>query len=227
MIAEEVEPLVLVVQGTEKPCGYACPTCKKVYVSAYDDPSEKAMATVRDVAQRCCAEKVCQDCGKISGDSKYVYTVCAECRAKNDAEREAKRFEKAKKVPLSDYDGETLYWEENYYNDVWELYDHCVDNTEEGEEPDFPEYVWACKRVPFTLDADRMVSDECEYNHHDEAYDRIPRSEIADLQVFLDGWCEQQGVTTYEQDTGTAVLIPPPPKDYQDGLEDTPVEKES
>jgi hypothetical protein len=213
MIASEVEPIPFVLKGTGQLHGFACPTCKKVYTSAFGDFDEKSEETVRDVARRCCADKECQDCGKVSGDSKYIYMYCVECRAKRDDQRRQELFEKAEKIELRKYNGEFLCWEDEFFSDVWELYDHCMEAVEEGEEPECPSFVWGCSPIKFGMDAGRIIEAACE-EHHEEAYDRIDGKSFDELQVFLDSWCAKQGITSYEVDRSVAVLIPPIPEDY-------------
>jgi len=216
MIAEEVVPRTFILKETGEVHGYACPTCGKVYTSAYDNPGDKEKAAVLDVAKRCCADKVCEDCGKISGDSKYIYIYCVECRDKRDDERERERFEKAEKIPFEKYSEDMLYLgDDQWFQDIDELYDFFEDAQIDDPDIEVPKYAWACKPKKFVIEADRIVEGALE-EHHEDAYDRISSSAFEELQQFLDGWCAKQDVRTYEYDYTRAVLIPPPMKDEDD-----------
>lgn len=89
---------------------WRCSKCNNIYA-------------VAEVAEKCCAPKVCSDCGiEISN----WFVRCGDCQEKY-------RFNKAKKVDIYEY----IFVGDDYFEDAEELIEHCLDN-----EIDIPEYAW-------------------------------------------------------------------------------------
>ena len=66
--------------------------------------------------------------------------------------------------------------------------------------------MWATDELKgFTLDAERIVSDKLEGEHHEDAFESV--DDIEGLQKFLDEWCAKQTVTSYTADYTRAVIL--------------------
>ena len=64
------------------------------------------------------------------------------------------------------------------------------------------EYAFATKPFPLRLDAEGIVEGALE-EHHEGA--EVAPALIAELQAYLDAWCERADVTSYEVDYGRVV----------------------
>lgn len=139
---------------------------------------------------------LCEYCGQ---PLTRGFTMCTcEDYKEHERRRQATYWqtvvEKAEEVKESDvttmlYDNE----EDEYYYSVDECLEHYHDD---GKAP--PERLWVCSQANLSLDANDIVSMECEELHED-AMDSIPTSGIQKLQHMLDDWCEEytHGTTTY------------------------------
>lgn len=195
-------PIEVVVKGSEKVIGYACPECHMFCSpTIYACKWELALEAALDHATRCC-DKRCQDCGeKLEPKSHYV--VCNACRSKRDAANEASRFEKATKIPEAEYDG----W---VYDEATEEYYASVEEYRERVEDGASSFLWATTTIDgFRLDADDIVQSALENgDHHEDAGDSVEG--IGELQTMLDAWCDKQTVRSYMVDYGRAVLVSSP-----------------
>jgi hypothetical protein len=198
---EEAKPYEVVVKGRDLVIGYACPRCKIFHgATIYACKWDEAVKASYEAAERCCNRR-CEDCGKRI-DEKIYYTVCVECRPAREAAREQARFDKAKKIPESDYDG-WIFYRGDYYADLDALEDHCEQNALE-----WPEYVWSCRKLEFEINAESVIASALE-EHHEDAGERISREQETELQTFLDAWCAKQGVSSWEEDDSCAVVLEP------------------
>jgi hypothetical protein len=107
---------------------FYCSECRAVFAS-------------QEQAANCHGERMCA-CGK-KIEVRY-HSECSECWLKKsraeEAKREAERFEKAAKIPASEYKGAMVYDNDKFYEEI----EDAIDGYLEGQEP---EYVWACKDV--------------------------------------------------------------------------------
>ena len=124
----------------------------------------------------------------------------------NDDKRgQTEAFEKAEKIPASEYKG----WvsvpgcddEHGYFESVTELLSHCASTGQHA-----PVFVWACTPKPFRLDADAIVEQALE-DHRECAKDNIPDEAIERLQLLLDGWTQATGIVSQYEDQTRAVMI--------------------
>ena len=121
------------------------------------------------------------------------------------AERQKVAFEKAEKIPASEYKG----WvsvpgcedEDGYFESVTELLSFCASTGQHA-----PVFVWACAPVLFRLDADAIVEQALE-DHREGAKDNIPDEAIERLQLLLDGWTQATGIVSQYEDQTRAVMI--------------------
>jgi hypothetical protein len=201
------DPLELVVKGHEEQLiGFACPKCGAAFlVHKREDPAVYAahMADERDnAAVHCVKECVC---GKPIERSYHLR--CDACCAQMEVDKERKRFEKAEKFTIEQYD-DPVYWEghsasmgDGYFADIEEVLDYC-----ENEGVDVPEYVWACTREDMKIDAQGVVECAVE-NMYEDAYDHIDDKAVAKLQAYLDVWCKEVAIVGWSEDNSRAILL--------------------
>jgi hypothetical protein len=169
----------------EKTVIWACGTCKLAKASKED-------------ALECCAPYVCEKCGK------EVKSYCEDCSKKKQWAREKATYDKAKKVMLSEYSGDWLFCDRcnEYHPDV----DSLLDAHDDDDDP--PTWAWGTTEQPFTLDAERIISDELESQEfYEDAFDNISGESLKELQTFLDAWLKKQDMKSYMVDYGTVVDI--------------------
>lgn len=146
------------------------------------------------VADQCCRSYNCRACGK---ELDKYHTICDLCSEKEN-------FEKAEKIPLSEYQG-WVFWEGYKYNEGFahnfnEIRDFC----EEKQIP-LPEYVWACDEVIFGLDADSILQNSYEEAHED-AIDQLVM--VDELEEFCDRFnaANKDNVTYYASDKKAIII---------------------
>lgn len=163
----------------------------------------------KEYADRCCQPKHCEKCG-VEIPRKSYYTLCENCLAEKEIEDEKKRFEKALHVKESEANPdrcEMMYhkdygYDEGYFCDIEDLLNYCEENDIEK-----PKYCYGTRSRIISLDAEAMVEEACD-ELHENAFDNIDKSEIDELQEYIDEWCKKQtGTRTYEVDFGYAILI--------------------
>jgi hypothetical protein len=194
-------PIVMVNrEHPEKVLAYACGKCGSMFPlnPHITDPENKAL--------RCCVS-VCA-CGE-AATSRYNQR-CKSCDAVFEEEKEAKKFEKATKVPSSEYIG-LVYWQghsgscgDGYFADVDEVLDYC-----EQEDIAVPKYVWACESEQFRIQID--VDTELENQEaFEDAGSQISESERKRLDDFLEEWSKMQNVVFWHEDGSRAVVLHEP-----------------
>lgn len=135
--------------------------------------------------------KYCE-CGK----EILIHRVrCDECAEKI-------RFDKAKKISWVEYVDKGIYDHntEKYFEHIDDMEEHY-----EYEELEMPSYIYGCIKVPFTIDIENVVENECNDEHYEDAYQDLVN--IDELKKFVDNWCKNQKVVTYYQDSGTIILL--------------------
>jgi len=161
-------------------------------ITAYQCKCGKAYVD-RNVAEKCCAPKYCEDCGaKMS--PRRAYTVCESCRMK-------RMFNRAEK--LETWDGwiccEEIGHNDGYFESVADLLDYC-----EAMGVDVPEWAFICKEIRHEIDVERVIE-----NMLDDAYEDA-REHLVDeeeLREFIKEWNAKQDIVTYYPDYGKVVLI--------------------
>ncbi|GED73031.1 hypothetical protein BRE01_67330 [Brevibacillus reuszeri] len=160
----------------------------------------------------------CQFCQQLMGRSSQC--KCDRYKQEQDrkrAERDLERWNKAKKITLTELvklNNDYLYiddWDEFYdADDLYEKVRELIEDEELTFEDikDLRVYVTTIDRI--TLDAESIVENACE-NMHEDAYQRIDKNEIEELQESLDRFAEkiQDDTRTYYPDWGTAVVLSP------------------
>jgi hypothetical protein len=200
------EPLEVVVKGGEKVVGYACSVCNLYHSpTIYAGNGPSVYEAARDAAVRCC-DRRCEDCNDPL-EKGWHYTVCKPCHGKRDAKREQERYEKATKVPETEYDGAVFDEggngsQEGYFESLEELREYF-----DGD--DLPEWVWACTSRGFgKFDAGDVIDNELS-DHHEDARDWLEAGATAALQTALDAWVETyaKAVVTWEADHSRVVVL--------------------
>lgn len=186
--------------------GYLCSTCHVPFLITTLFTDEQ----IKRFAIRCC-HRVCSDCGKDiqKKDPHYINKrekdICKDCYSKNWKEKlrndEQQAFEKAIKIKYKDWQGEHLYYEDEFYSDLDELLDHCHVTG------NYPTYVWDCYDEKLKIDGYETVEAALE-EHYEDAINEIGSEKIAELQTLLDKWCDETGIKSYFPDRGRAVLVP-------------------
>lgn len=178
---------------------WECDHCKTLWCHA-----------VSDYADVCCK---CKRCGKVA---VIGLGVCAECAPAHQAEwladRRAKSFEAAKKVPEAEYAGTVVVIEghlgdlsgDGYFSSVEAVREYC-----ESEGVALPEYVWGTQEIRFTLCAGEIVDERCEQLQlHEGAIDNISRVDL--LQWLMDTWIAESATSpSYMEDRSVAVMLAP------------------
>lgn len=136
----------------------------------------------------------CSVCNK---EIPHYRIKCYECLEKDN-------FAKAKKIKIEDYEGTFIYdyTSDEYYKDIDEFLDYC-----EREDVEPSKYVYGCKPINFILDMYRVVENELENNHYENAIDNIDKKSLESLQEMVDEWTKSQNIVSYEQDYQTIILL--------------------
>lgn len=196
------EPYEVCIKNSDKTIGYACPKCHLfcsplIYVAKWED----ALKAAYSHATSCCGDRMCSDCGANMGPTKGTnWLHCTDCREKKATEKESQLFHKAEKVTLAQYDGEWLYYADEFYNDADSLLDTFNENP--------PKYAWACYSLELKMNAEDIVVSYLENDHHDDSFDEVGNTMIERLQKYLDLWCKKTGVHSYLPNFKLAVLLP-------------------
>lgn len=182
---KQTAPIELIIKGgnPDKVALYGCGTCHM-------------SATSREQAIACCAPHVCDKCGK---ENK---SYCEDCYDKERLAKDQAQYDKAKKMSLSEYDGEWLCCDhcDEYYPDVGSLLD-AHDDTEEPQT-----WAWGTTRMEFELDAERIISQELERQEfYEGAFDSIPAESLRKMQSFFNAWVKKQDLKSYMVDHSIVV----------------------
>jgi hypothetical protein len=190
-----------------KPSGVkACGACRLVYGERH--------AAFGITAESCCTEAKCDRCGAGLGCTvnRRSYTFCDQCRRNHEAEREAARFAKATKLTpgefaASEAGGWMLYSNsaDRWFVDLDEADDHFSDY----EEPERPAYLWCSRPVNMVPDFAGHIGDMLAGEYDDDAYDRIPKEAIEELNDFERQWWAKYGPTSYQLDYSRCVVLDP------------------
>jgi len=205
---DPLEVFVRYPDGKERFTGHACGTCGILSsVTSFIGTEEELTKLTKDAATRCC-NPTCRVCGK---QTERYHKLCSECRHKQFNERarleEEQRRAKAEKVSYVDYKGGGVFLDDRFFESVGDVLEHC-----ECDAVDPPQDVWGAIEIPFCLDADHVVDNALD-DHHDGAGDDLSNASVKELQELLDGWCQKQGIVSYEADWSTLVIMPEPESD--------------
>lgn len=202
------EPLEIVVKSDpDKPVAFACAACGVMFSCLIFGGHESGATTAKQAAEGHCGPKFC-DCGKII--ERRHWLKCDDCLEAKEVEKDAKAFEKAKKVSIEEYDGKyAVFWPkgpgggmgDGFYTNLDELLE-----VYEDEQLDLPPYVWGAK--PFDVRADaRDILERVIEGHHEDAWDELSDGAETELQKLLDAFFEKQNIRSWEVDYTTVVLL--------------------
>ena len=85
------------------------------------------------------------------------------------------------------------YVNDKYYYSVEDFYDTW--NNSNNKSKIKPQVLFATVTARLSLNAEELLEEACEYLHED-AFDRIDKDDIKELQEFLDKWCNRQKSVT-------------------------------
>ena len=155
----------------------------------------------------------CEYCGKIMPRGRLL----CNCEAVSEARRQEedkKLLEALKKA--EEFDSDALgsrfgmCYSENYrhnegYFAEWEDF---FDSLDDDNDDSHPEYVWGTIKTEMSLNADSIIENAID-DFYEDAGDEISDAARAELQQFLNDWCERFGCgPAYTWTTKYKVRIP-------------------
>lgn len=186
-----IPPVALLSSRTGDIACYACAKCGTVH-------------TIANVycAEVCCAPKVC-DAEGCDSEPRQHRIYCEPCSIAAEGEKEARKFEKATKIPYSEWDGKMLYSGrlDKYFLEWWEYMEEI--ESDEGAEPE--EYLWDCISHRVGIDAEGVIENAMD-DHYEGAIEQIV--DATELQDLLDAWCKKQDIETFWPSRNRAVMAP-------------------
>lgn len=205
---------------------YACATCGVVYYLEAE-------------ALRCHGPVYCVRCEFVLVDRPSRW--CVKCQQELAIEKEQKQFEAAEKLATDKYDGPVFCddfeyggdWGDGYWSSLEALLEWVDDDQvsyddvfadakakgdiekikELGDRIELPDYVYAITPIQLLIDADEIVQYALE-NLNSSEDDVVSAEAVTDLQTFLDEWCKEQNIISYEVDTKRVILIPTKESDH-------------
>jgi hypothetical protein len=207
-------PYELIVKGTsDKVIAYACTNCRRPFFPLNPARWEESLAEERRRAEKCCPTN-CVSCEETLGEEERASWRggrCDRCRRERQAaahrEREEARRRSAHRIDEVEYTESYVYWkdgpgsDEGFYSSIGELIEEC-----ETFEVKPPEEVWACKPIPFFIDAAGIVEGSLE-EHYEEAWEEIDQTDLDELQSHLNEWTRKTRIVSYEPDFTTLVVL--------------------
>jgi hypothetical protein len=172
---------------------WACGSCATVYPM-------RSYPNAYEIARTCC-NPVCTKC---DGETAQGNALCAACRKNAEATKEAVRFERARKIPLDDYQGDYLNFEDATF-DVDALDDAQSDRVKRNEEP--MTYAWACAPEEASFDVVSSVADMLEEEHPQGSDADVDYNLLDAAQILVDKAIDK--VVSHRSRSDIAVLLPP------------------
>lgn len=198
-------PHELFLRGHAEPVGFACPACGLLFLLVKDDLADpKQVKELSDRARLHCY-RFCP-CG--APVERPYWLRCDPCIKKEEAKKEAARFEKAQKISIEDYPDQPVFWgsrgpHDGYFEDVAALLDYCEDDAIEP-----PKWVWAAKPTDFQIDGGEAIDRALEMQEHCEAVcESIPNKARKTLETLLGAWSQELNLRTWHQDVRRVVLL--------------------
>lgn len=167
--------------------GYMCEKCGKIYADQRTNMNEY-------LANICCKQYYCEDCGKPT--EKYNY-VCPECSEK-------RKFAKAKKMTYSEYIKEfpdyPIYFNEDFFWDIEDLREQQY-----ADDLEMPEYVWGTVKERVEVNIESAIED-AEYNSNLEDFYFDDTKELID---FVKKWNQKNGTDSFYQSYEIVIILTP------------------
>jgi hypothetical protein len=205
-----VDPQWIHIEGGKR-IGAMCGKCGRVCVSGvFIASEEEALRTAWMLTEECCIppeEKVCSRCGAVGTYSPY--TVCLACSRQSEAEKEAAKFNAARKLTLAELEAETPGAMLTLDGERWHSsFDDLVEEQYENDcSWELPEYIWATEPRRMHFDASDMVESACDEELYEDAWDAVAGEAVAELQAYLDKWCDDHTPTSWWQDYGRVIVF--------------------
>jgi hypothetical protein len=97
---------------------------------------------------------------------------------------------------------------DKFFSDLDDLKDEYDNRAFEDRiaEPEYPTWVYGCRKIPFALDIDNALVNEAEEMHEDFEISRHV-IDLKELYDFIASWNKKQTAASYEDDYGTVVLL--------------------
>ena len=183
--------------AADKPANvWMCGKCRRLHGTNMDRDPQAA-------ANHCCMPYICNGgCGKLLPHEKYR-TRCDECCSKDRQEKEARAFEKAKKLTPQEWDGPVFDRHDNFFMSLDDFFDRCHDDEDYRK---YGTYVWCAREIKFSPNVEHMIESALD-NHHEDAGDLISTEATKELEDFVEQWAAKQGVLSYEPDGKNVVVI--------------------
>ena len=169
--------------------GFICEKCGKVY--SYLDS-----ATNERMANNCCMQYHCQDCGL---ETPKYQTLCDKCE-------NIRNFNKAKKISYIDYikkfPDNMLYCTETneYYSELEELVDDLLYNN-----IPVPDFVWGTDKYRVEVDAEYALS-LAEEDSGLEDFQFDPQG-VEEFLEFVAKWNKEYGTNAYMVSFKIAIVL--------------------
>lgn len=187
-MSEAIELYKRIEEGYIPTGVFYCSKCRSVFKTAEE-------------AANCHGDRICE-CGKKI--ERRFYAKCNDCDWKAQKEKSAaiefERYEKATKIPASEWKGDKLYDGDQYYDEIEDL----LDRYDEVQEP---EYVWACKNVGLPRATSEGIIEHMLDGMWDDA-DSGDLNGLEELDAAIAKFNEDNAdVKVWEVDYSTAVLV--------------------
>lgn len=198
-----MEPIAIGEIESGNISGYACGKCRMMTWRSQFGGGLLAIEESLRIATECCIPKMCEKHGKEV--TKY-YTNCDMCRNESRWAKEQAIFDKAEKVPYSEYTGEFLYRDgfgnEGYFS-TSEVFD---DDMEDDDGP--ITWAWGCIEETVTeqdCDLSDHVYEHILQDHHESAGEYVDEAKVAEASKLLFEACK--GVKSYQQTESVVVTF--------------------
>lgn len=165
----------------------------------------RAVFPNQEQASTCHRDRFCACGAKVE---RRFYAKCNACDHKEwkekAATKERERFEAARKIPASEYEGGMIFGpDDKYYTEI----EDCIDGYLVGQEP---EYVWACKDVGVVQATTESLYENMLENMWEDA-EVTDLNGIDELEVAVTAFNEaNKSISVWEPDYSTAILVGPP-----------------
>jgi len=178
----------------EEHAGWACGTCKKVFLQG-----DQTLETCEREADNHCA-LFCVWCGLGLGRPR-PNAICLKCINEMERAKELACFAEATKVPMEQASGWVVVPGTDLF---FESIEQFLLEQPTLEEP--VEFLWLCTATHLNLDgmAD-LVVDQALADHYENA--AVSEEDRALLQGMLDLWARNQKITSWDRDCTRAVIL--------------------
>ena len=197
------EVVRLLSEKTGECVAWSCHECQRVVAT---NASHTTFEEAEEYALNHDRPPPCEKCGEPRRIGLGYISACHRCLSEKNRlqaeQSERERFEKAEKVPMSEWRGECLSdGDDNYFFEIEDALDHYDRNDVPR-----PEYLWECDPDDMTMSAAGALETSLQ-DHHEDAESNIPLEEITRLQKYMDRWCKKQGVRSWYCNHKRAILL--------------------